>query len=164
MHQASRTRMILAHSACLRTATATRYVVCLPPSRSDKQHTSIASTPLGCYQFQPVADIGTPFCSPMTSQIGYPHPTGKDCLDGTDCTVRVFRQQFTLEDAIGSHTCSLEALAGVCGKLHSSRVFTPLIGWHCKSHPNTEGTDCNNCGKCLPPLHHGFCHYVTAHY
>jgi hypothetical protein len=28
-------------------------------------------------------------------------------------TVRVFRQQFTLEDAIGSHACSLEALACV---------------------------------------------------
>jgi hypothetical protein len=29
------------------------------------------------------------------------------------CTVRVFRQKFTLEDAIGAHACSLEALAGV---------------------------------------------------
>jgi hypothetical protein len=28
-------------------------------------------------------------------------------------TVRVFRQTFTLEDAIGSHVCSLEAFAGV---------------------------------------------------
>jgi hypothetical protein len=28
-------------------------------------------------------------------------------------TVRVFRQEFTLEDAIGSHVCSLEARAGV---------------------------------------------------
>jgi dipeptidase len=28
-------------------------------------------------------------------------------------TVRVFRQEFTLEDAIGSHACSLEALAYV---------------------------------------------------
>jgi hypothetical protein len=27
--------------------------------------------------------------------------------------VRAFRQKFTLEDAIGSHACSLEALAGV---------------------------------------------------
>jgi hypothetical protein len=27
--------------------------------------------------------------------------------------VRVFRQKFTPEDAIGSHTCSLEARAGV---------------------------------------------------
>jgi hypothetical protein len=26
------------------------------------------------------------------------------------CTVRVCRQEFTLEDAIGSHACSLEAL------------------------------------------------------
>jgi hypothetical protein len=29
------------------------------------------------------------------------------------CTVRVLRQNFTLEDAIGSHVCLLEALAGV---------------------------------------------------
>jgi alpha-galactosidase len=28
-------------------------------------------------------------------------------------TVRVFRQEFTLEDAIGSHACSFDALAGV---------------------------------------------------
>jgi hypothetical protein len=28
-------------------------------------------------------------------------------------TVRVFRQDFTLDDAIGSHACSLEALASV---------------------------------------------------
>ena len=28
-------------------------------------------------------------------------------------TVRVFRQKFTLEDAIGSHACSLEALTRV---------------------------------------------------
>jgi hypothetical protein len=24
---------------------------------------------------------------------------------------------------------------------HSSRVFTPLTGWHCKFHPNTEGAE-----------------------
>jgi len=29
------------------------------------------------------------------------------------CTVRVFRLGFALEDAIGSHACSFEALAGV---------------------------------------------------
>ena len=34
-------------------------------------------------------------------------------LLGTRRTVPVFRQKVTLEDAIGSHTCSLEALAGV---------------------------------------------------
>jgi hypothetical protein len=26
-----------------------------------------------------------------------------------------------------------------CGQCHSSRVFTPLTGWHCKLRPNTEG-------------------------
>jgi hypothetical protein len=38
-----------------------------------------------------------------------------DRLEALLCTVRVFsfRQKFALEDAIGSHSCSLEALAGV---------------------------------------------------
>jgi hypothetical protein len=31
----------------------------------------------------------------------------------TQRTVRVFRQKFTPEDAIGSHACSFEARAGV---------------------------------------------------
>jgi hypothetical protein len=43
----------------------------------------------------------------------YCRPSPDEC-DGTfDCTaegtVRVFRQEFALEDAIGSHACSLEA-------------------------------------------------------
>jgi hypothetical protein len=37
-------------------------------------------------------------------------------------TVRVFRQKFTLEDAIGPHTCSLEALAGACPMAFISEV------------------------------------------
>jgi hypothetical protein len=53
-------------------------------------------------------------------------------------TVRVFRKKIYLEDAIGSHACSLEALHA-CDQWHSSRVFTPLTGWHCKLRPNTEG-------------------------
>jgi hypothetical protein len=40
---------------------------------------------------------------------------------------------YTLEDAIRSHACSLEALA--CVWLSSSRLFTHLIGWHCKFRP-----------------------------
>jgi hypothetical protein len=31
------------------------------------------------------------------------------CFSSASCAVRVFRQKFTLEDAIGSHACSLEA-------------------------------------------------------
>jgi hypothetical protein len=38
-----------------------------------------------------------------------------------------FRQKFTLEDAIGSHYCSLEALACM-DQWHSARVVTPLTG------------------------------------
>jgi hypothetical protein len=52
--------------------------------------------------------------------------------------VRVFRQEFTLEDAIGSHACLLQANMCVT-QWHSSRVPTPLTGWHCKFRPNTEG-------------------------
>jgi hypothetical protein len=33
-------------------------------------------------------------------------------------TVRVFRQKFALEDAIGSHTCSLEANMRVTNGIH----------------------------------------------
>jgi hypothetical protein len=41
-------------------------------------------------------------------------PGTVDGLDNFDlCPVRVFRQKFTLEDAIGSHACSLEALTCV---------------------------------------------------
>jgi hypothetical protein len=57
-------------------------------------------------------------------------------------TVRVFRQNFTLEDAIGSHAVApLEALSGVfvTDQCHSSRVSTFLTSSHCKLRPNTEG-------------------------
>jgi hypothetical protein len=37
------------------------------------------------------------------------HPSVLDCTLKQTGTVRVFRQKFTLEDAIGSHACSLEA-------------------------------------------------------
>jgi hypothetical protein len=30
-------------------------------------------------------------------------------------------------------------LCHACDQCHSSRVFTPLFGWHCKLRPNTEG-------------------------
>jgi hypothetical protein len=52
--------------------------------------------------------------------------------------VRVFRQKFTLEGAIGSHVCSLQVSMFV-NQWHSSRWFTPLTGWHCKLRPKTEG-------------------------
>jgi hypothetical protein len=50
-----------------------------------------------------------------------------------------FQRKFTLDDAIGSHACSLEA-NHACDQWHSSRKFTPLTGWHCKLRPNTEGS------------------------
>jgi Ran GTPase-activating protein (RanGAP) involved in mRNA processing and transport len=59
---------------------------------------------------------------------------GKD-LEGT---VPVFRQKLTRDE------CGLTPLlrlkrCHVCGQCQSSRVTTPLTGWHCKSRPNTEG-------------------------
>jgi hypothetical protein len=39
-----------------------------------------------------------------------------------DGMVRVFQQKFTLEDAFGSHACSLQA----CDQWHSSRESTAL--------------------------------------
>jgi hypothetical protein len=53
-------------------------------------------------------------------------------------TVRVFRQEFALEDGIGSHACSLEASMRVTNGIPLG-VFTPRTGSHCKLRPNTEG-------------------------
>jgi hypothetical protein len=46
-----------------------------------------------------------------------------------------FRQQFTLEDAIGSHAWSLDASK----RWHSSLLSTPRTVSHCTFRPNTEG-------------------------
>jgi hypothetical protein len=47
-------------------------------------------------------------------------------------TVRVFRQEITLEDVIGSHE-------QVCDQSHSARVSTTSYHYHRKLGPNTEG-------------------------
>jgi NADH dehydrogenase FAD-containing subunit len=54
-------------------------------------------------------------------------------------TVRAFRQNFTIENGIGSYACSLEALEGVrpMAFLMGGHFLT---GLHCKLRPNTEGT------------------------
>jgi hypothetical protein len=45
----------------------------------------------------------------------------------TQCTVRVFRQKFTLEDAIGSHACSLQASRRVTNGIPlESPLFLPV--------------------------------------
>jgi hypothetical protein len=46
--------------------------------------------------------------------------TPSSATNGTSsrqCTVRVFRQNFTIEDAIGSHACSLEANTRVANSI-----------------------------------------------
>jgi hypothetical protein len=54
-------------------------------------------------------------------------------------TVRVFRQKFTLEDAIGSHACSLQANMRVTNGISLGRPpFYRLT--LCNFLPNTEGT------------------------
>jgi hypothetical protein len=52
--------------------------------------------------------------------------------------VRVFRQKITLEDANGSHACSLGS-EQACDQWRFSRVSTFLTSSHCKLRPNTEG-------------------------
>jgi hypothetical protein len=42
------------------------------------------------------------------------------------CTVLVFRQEFTLEDAIGSHTCSLGAFCMRVANVIPLKRVTPL--------------------------------------
>jgi hypothetical protein len=65
------------------------------------------------------------------------------CLDAvtrsaSNGTVRVFRQKFTLDDAIGSHACSLQAIRCVTNGIP---LGCPLLtGSHCKFRPNTEGS------------------------
>jgi hypothetical protein len=51
-------------------------------------------------------------------------------------TVRVFQQEFALEDAIGSHAARFKLLHA-CGQWHSSRVSTVLTGSHCKLRSTT---------------------------
>jgi serine/threonine protein kinase len=53
-------------------------------------------------------------------------------------TAAFFRQKRTPDDAIGTHTCSLQALYA-CDQSHSSRLSTFLTGSHCKMRPNTKG-------------------------
>jgi hypothetical protein len=53
-------------------------------------------------------------------------------------TVRVFRQKFTLEDAIGSHACSLEALTCVRPMAFLSEVHCSYRCHH-ELRRNTEG-------------------------
>jgi hypothetical protein len=62
-----------------------------------------------------------------------------------NCTVRVFRQKFTLEDAIGSHACSLEASRRVTiGIPLGSPLFLPVHTVNCvqtlKGMISTKGT------------------------
>jgi hypothetical protein len=48
------------------------------------------------------------------------------------CTVRGFRQKFTLEDAIGSHACSFEANSRVTNGIPlESSLLLPVDTVHC---------------------------------
>jgi hypothetical protein len=72
------------------------------------------------------------------------------------CTVTVFEQDFALEDAIGSHACSLEAITCVtnglfllgCHYLNVSSFLRPR---------NTEGTGTG----CFQYPNHELCHYIN---
>jgi hypothetical protein len=107
-------------------------------------------------------------------------PSGCGC-----CTVRVFRQKFTLEDAVGSHACSLEALPCVCPMAFLSGVhyllpvgtvncvptlkatttltatltltLTLTLTQPCKLRPNTEG----NLLECKYTTDHELCRHLA---
>jgi hypothetical protein len=81
-------------------------------------------------QKQAVGNLVLALSSPQTSTGAFPTVF----WTGDNGTVRVFRQNFTLEDAIG-HMCARFK--------HSSRVFTPLTSWHCKLRPTPEGATSN---------------------
>jgi hypothetical protein len=55
------------------------------------------------------------------------------------CTVRVFRPGISLEVAIEFHAFARLERCHACDQCHSSRVFTPLTGSHCKLRPNNAG-------------------------
>jgi hypothetical protein len=75
---------------------------------------------------------------------------------GFCCTVRVFRQKFTLEECHLSFTPLLLRLKllQACDQWHASRVSTPLTSSHCKLRPNTGG---NSHTGCNPNPNRQFC-------
>jgi hypothetical protein len=54
-------------------------------------------------------------------------------------TVRVFRQDLHSMMPLVPAPAHLQLLHA-CDQCHSSRMFTPRIGWHRKLRPNTEGS------------------------
>jgi hypothetical protein len=78
-------------------------------------------------------------CASQNSCSNHGECVGKDenrftckCFIGWKGTVRVFRQKFTLEDAIGSHACSLEANTRVTNGIPlGSSLFLPVDTVNC---------------------------------
>jgi hypothetical protein len=69
--------------------------------------------PLGCSRLLPVGTVNCAQTLKATMLMG-PFWDSTSTVAGSEySTVRVFRQKITLEDAIGSHACSLEALSCV---------------------------------------------------
>jgi hypothetical protein len=65
-------------------------------------------------------------------------------------TVRVFRQKFTLEDAIGSHACSLEASRRVTnGVPLGSSLFLPLHTVNCVQTLKVSALATDHLNDCL---------------
>jgi hypothetical protein len=59
-----------------------------------------------------------PRCMQHTVSTCSNRPSSSNASNSNECTVRVFRQKFTLEDAIGSHACSLEASRRATNGMH----------------------------------------------
>jgi hypothetical protein len=77
---------------------------------------------------------GTP-CADVTAAAGVDISANRSASIGVNthgCTVRVFRQKFTLEDVIGCHACSLEANTRVTNDIPlGSSLFLPVDTVNC---------------------------------
>jgi hypothetical protein len=72
------------------------------------------------------------------------------------CTVRVFRQKFTLEDAIGSHACSLEANIRVTNGIPlGSPLILPVDTVNCVQTLKARGCTCAHAGWIRGVCGHG---------
>jgi hypothetical protein len=103
----------------------------LPPSPAHKHtHTLSCLTAFLLFVANVLlfASIGPPF----QGQTEWANECSYRRGQNSDSTVRVFRQKFTLEDAIGSHACSLEASRRVTNGIPlGSSLFLPVHTVNC---------------------------------
>jgi hypothetical protein len=114
-------------------------LTCTAVSSIDTFDLTAASTTASVNGATVVVDIGALDEFQLKSQILTAASDGSSFLafstamvQDMDGTVRVFRQKFTLEDAIGSHACSLEASSRVTNGIPlGSSLFLPVHTVNC---------------------------------